>query len=208
MNYNTSRAEYNPEKETYYVGEFVFELRSLYAYLEEVNDLRNPKGVRYRLADVLTLILLAKMSGEDEVKGMAQWLKHRCEGLVEMLGLPRQIMPHETTLSRILGLGIDEDALERTLQRYFDGRVQASGDEVITMFIVDPFVKTTKCEYRESFNRHKKISVTTTVTEIVGMYVRLEHSGDLYPKEGQALNISTIHHRNLSKIDLGRCRII
>jgi len=133
MNYNTSRAEYNPEKETYYVGEFVFELRSLYAYLEEVNDLRNPKGVRYRLADVLTLILLAKMSGEDEVKGMAQWLKHRCEGLVAMLGLPRQTMPHETTLSRILGLGIDEDELERILQRYFDGRVQASGDEVITI---------------------------------------------------------------------------
>lgn len=133
MNYSTSRAEYNKEEEEFYVGEFVFEMRSLYAYLEDVSDLRHPKGVRYRLADVLTLIILAKLSGEDEVKGMAQWLKHRCAGLVEMLGLPRRTMPHETTLSRILGVGVDEDELEQVLRRYFDGQVQASQDEVITI---------------------------------------------------------------------------
>ena len=98
MECSTSRVEYNWELEEFMLGEFVFDLRGLYAYLERLTDRRDPRGVRYQLADALTLIILAKLGGEDEARGIADWLKHRAELLVSALKLPRSSMPHETTI--------------------------------------------------------------------------------------------------------------
>jgi predicted transposase YbfD/YdcC len=133
MDDSTSRVEFKPELEDFFVGEYVFDLRSLYAYLEEVTDLRDPKGVRYQLADVLTLVILAKLGGEDEVRGIADWLRERKEKLVQALGLSRQSMPHQTTISRIMGAGVDEVELGEVLQRYVDGQAQASSEIVIAI---------------------------------------------------------------------------
>ena len=89
MQYNTSRVEYNSDLQEFMLGEFVFDLRGLYAHLEQLNDGRDPRGVRYRLVDALTLIILAKLGGEDEARGMGEWLRHRAEMLVQALQLPR-----------------------------------------------------------------------------------------------------------------------
>jgi predicted transposase YbfD/YdcC len=124
MQYNTSRVEYNLELEEFMVGEFVFDLNGLYAYLERLSDGRDPRGVRYQLADALTLIILAKLGGEDGPRGIADWLKHRLELLVSALKLPRASMPHATTISRILGQAVEVEELERVLARYLDGPAQ------------------------------------------------------------------------------------
>ena len=133
MECSTSRVEYNREQQEFMVGEFVFDLGGLYAHLERVTDKRDPRGVRYQLADALSLIILAKLGGEDEPRGIADWLKHRGEMLVSALKLPRKSMPHETTISRILGGAVEAEELEAELQRYFDGQVQMSQAVVITL---------------------------------------------------------------------------
>ena len=118
MDYNTSRAEYNAALREFMIGEFVFDVGSLYAHLEQLTDQRDARGVRYLLADALALIILAKLGGEDSAIGIAEWLKHRAEELARVLKLPRASMPHAVTISRILGKGVAAEELERTLHRY------------------------------------------------------------------------------------------
>ena len=133
MECSTSRVEYNWELREFMLGEFVFDLSGLYAHLERLTDGRDRRGVRYQLADALSLIILAKLGGEDEPRGIADWLKHRAEILVKALKLPRSSMPHEVTISRILGGAVEPEELERVLQRYFDGQAQMSQEVVIAI---------------------------------------------------------------------------
>ena len=55
----------------------IFDLASLYAYLKRVNDPRKAKGIRYHLATLLLLILMAKLGGQDHPTGIAELIKHR-----------------------------------------------------------------------------------------------------------------------------------
>lgn len=83
-------------------GGMIFDLHSLYAYLEQVTDPRHRKGIRHPIATLLVMLLLAKLAGQDHPTGMAEWVKHREAGLVEMLKLPRKRVPHHCTFRRIL----------------------------------------------------------------------------------------------------------
>jgi hypothetical protein len=61
-------------------GAVEFEVNSLYEALMRVKD----KGGSARgLASVLTLSVLAKLGGEDEPEGMADWVRHRGQALRE-----------------------------------------------------------------------------------------------------------------------------
>ena len=133
MKCNPSRVEYNSERRIFMIGAYEFEVRSLYAHLEQVPDKRKRRGIRYGLADALALIILAKLGGEDEPRGIARWLKLRAEMLGAALQLPRPSMPHETTISRILGKAVEPEEVEQVIQRYFDGAVQVSAAEVIAI---------------------------------------------------------------------------
>ena len=133
MKCSTSRVEYNRELQEFMLGEYVFDLNGLYAYLEQLTDGRDPRGVRYHLADAMSLIILAKLGGEDEPRGIADWLKHRGGLLVNALNLPRSSMPHAITISRILGQAVEPEELEQVLHRYFDGQAQLSHEVVIAI---------------------------------------------------------------------------
>jgi hypothetical protein len=133
MKYKPNRVEFKAEVAQYLVGEYVYDLNSLYGHFEVLTDQRKARGVRYPLADALTLILLAKLGGEDGPTGMAQWLSHRAEMLVKALGLVRETMPHRLTISRILGHAVQVEELEQVLQRYFDDQVQLSQAIVIAI---------------------------------------------------------------------------
>ena len=60
------------ELQKFMIGVYEFDVKSLYAHLEEVTDKRKRRGIRYQLADVLALIILAKLGGEDEPRGIAR----------------------------------------------------------------------------------------------------------------------------------------
>jgi predicted transposase YbfD/YdcC len=133
MKYNANRIEYNSTLREFMLGEYVFDLNCLYSYLERLTDKRKARGVRYPLSDALTLIILAKLGGEDGPRGMAEWLKHRAELLSVALKLARPRMPHAVTISRILGQAVDETELEQVLARYFEHQAQASQAVVVAI---------------------------------------------------------------------------
>ena len=75
----------------------VFDVGSIFAFFQTLSDTRKRRGVRYTLALILMLILLAKMCGESHPSGIAEWAAHRVEMLVDLLKLKRKRMPHHST---------------------------------------------------------------------------------------------------------------
>jgi len=59
--------------------ELTFDVGSLMAHLHQLTDPRAARGIRYSLVHLLTLLILAKLGGEDEMKGMTEWVKVRGE---------------------------------------------------------------------------------------------------------------------------------
>jgi predicted transposase YbfD/YdcC len=98
-------------------------VRSLYEGLQELKDKRKRRGIRYPLAVLLVMVIVAKLSGEDEVRGIADWLKYRARAFAEALGLKQAKTPHATTISRVLNEALDIEALEQVVARYFKTQV-------------------------------------------------------------------------------------
>ncbi len=104
---------------------FAFSLDALAAHLQTVPDQRHARGVRYPLAPMLTVAVLAKLTGHSRLEGLADWAKLRAAELARLLGLNRTRMPHHSTWSRILGQAVDPVALEQALTRFFAPPPQA-----------------------------------------------------------------------------------
>lgn len=94
------------------------EAASLYAVLQGVKDQRAKRGQRYEAALVLTLMLLAKLAGEQSLRGIAQWVQLRVTWL-------QTVLPHLETRTpcantyRYICSHIDVDELNQTLGRFF-----------------------------------------------------------------------------------------
>lgn len=95
--------------------EQIFDVGSLYARFRELGDKRKPKGLRYRLETILVVMTLAKICGEDNPSGIAEWGRHRTEMLCEALKLERKAMPHHSTYRRISAEVICAEELEQML---------------------------------------------------------------------------------------------
>jgi predicted transposase YbfD/YdcC len=100
----------------------VFDVGSLYAHFHNLQDKRKPKGLRYSLALVLTLIVLAKISGEDKPSGIAEWAKYRAEWLAKVFEVKRKEMPHHSTYRRILAEVVYVEELEQINQIFLSGK--------------------------------------------------------------------------------------
>jgi predicted transposase YbfD/YdcC len=71
------------------------------------------------------LILLAKLAGEDHLRGIAQWVRLRKERLAEALGLVKVQAPHATTYSRVLRNAVDVEEYEQVQRAFFSSLPQA-----------------------------------------------------------------------------------
>jgi predicted transposase YbfD/YdcC len=108
----------------------VIDVGSLYGCLQTLSDKRKRRGVRYSLALILVLIMLAKTCGENHPSGIAEWAKHRSGMLVDLLKLTRKKMPHDSTYRRIMAKIVDVDELERVSSEYL-GRKEFSGKQIL-----------------------------------------------------------------------------
>lgn len=99
-------------------AEQLFSLNGLRAHLEELVDPRQARGVRYRFGDLLILLLLAKLGGEDTMKGLAEWVRLREQNLIRLLQVKRERLPHQTTYERVLDK-LDIDQLEQVIGDFF-----------------------------------------------------------------------------------------
>src|SRR5713226_1628225 len=82
---------------------FLFSPASLYARFCTLTAQRDPRGVRYPLAVLLTIATLAKLAEQNEVRAIADWAQLRAPLLADLFGLDRPTMPHPTTWSRVFG---------------------------------------------------------------------------------------------------------
>ena len=97
---------------------FCFSVHGLRTYLEQLDDPRKARGVRYSLVDLLILLILAKLGGQDGMKGIAEWVRLRESTLIRLLGIPRERLPHQTTYERVLA-GLDEVAFDAMIGAFF-----------------------------------------------------------------------------------------
>ncbi len=91
-------------------------LTDLLTCLQAVPDHRKRRGIRYPLAVLLAIAVLAKLSGQSQVHAIDGWAQERAAELAAVFGLPRSRMPHPTTWTRILGMGVTARAIEEALQ--------------------------------------------------------------------------------------------
>jgi predicted transposase YbfD/YdcC len=99
----------------------VYDLGSIFAYFQTLSDRRKRRGVRYSLALILLLIVLAKICGENHPSGIAEWAANRTEMLGDLLKLKRKKMPHHSTYRRILAEVVNVEELEAMSSAYLSG---------------------------------------------------------------------------------------
>jgi predicted transposase YbfD/YdcC len=75
---------------------------SLYAAFEQISDGRHKRGRRYPLAVLLSLIVLAKLSGETTLSGVVDWSRHRQQWIVTTFHLAHGRCPCFSTYTYAL----------------------------------------------------------------------------------------------------------
>jgi predicted transposase YbfD/YdcC len=113
MQYSTAKIEREIN-----AGGMEFEKGSVYERFCQLTDLRGVNGKRYELEAVLTIVVLAKLCGEDKPVAIAEWAKHRKEELTELLGLNWSRMPHHNTYRRIMAYKIYEQEVAGVVGAY------------------------------------------------------------------------------------------
>lgn len=99
-----------------------FDLTALAAHFTSLVDHRDPRGVRYPLAPLLTLAVCAKLAGHSRLTAIADWARLRATELAHLFGLSRTTMPHPSTWSRLFAEAVDVQALEAALSTFFQAR--------------------------------------------------------------------------------------
>src|ERR1700736_1381716 len=102
----------------------LFDLEDLYRQLQQVKDQRKRRGVRYPLAEMLMIGILAKLAGQTSSRAIAEWGELRSRELAHLFALRHQSMPHFSTWSRLLGRAVNPDEVEEVLGRFFARQVK------------------------------------------------------------------------------------
>ena len=100
----------------------LLDVGSLSAEFSKLKDSRKARGKRYQLEMILTLIVLAKVCGEDKPSGIAEWVKQRMEWLCEALQVAWKRMPHRSSYERIMEQGVSWEELEKLVSRVLSGK--------------------------------------------------------------------------------------
>jgi predicted transposase YbfD/YdcC len=111
----------------------LFSMDSLYSYLAKISDTRKRRGIRYQLATVLVIMVIAKLCGEDKPFGIAEWAQLRSPWLIEALQLRNKRLPHHSTYRRVLSDVVAGDELEALVSEYVQQEAQAGQEVVIAL---------------------------------------------------------------------------
>lgn len=92
------------------------DVAALLTHFQTVPDGRKRRGVRYPLAVLLTIAVLAKLCGDSHVHAIADWAHARTDELAKLFALKRARMPHPTTWTRVLGHAVAAQAIETAIE--------------------------------------------------------------------------------------------
>ncbi len=110
-----------------------FAVGSLLAALTQLTDQRSARGVRYDLAPVLVLMVLAKLSGEDRPSGIAHWVSLRASWLMTALGLSWKRTPHEATYRRLMASAIKVGEFEAVVSQFLQSAPRPGAALIINL---------------------------------------------------------------------------
>lgn len=111
----------------------IYDLGSLYDYFTQVPDPRGSRGKQYPLAEVLVLMLLAKMAGQHNPSQMADWLAERVDLLIELKLIGRNKTPSHMTYRRVSQGIVDVERLEQLAGQYQQNSQCESEELVLSM---------------------------------------------------------------------------
>lgn len=96
----------------------IFDMVALGAHLEKLTDRRQARGKRYSLSFLLSVIVLAKLSGQNRPSAIADWLKLRSDVLVSAFQCTRATVPSLNTIRRTLSDTMNVEELATSLNRF------------------------------------------------------------------------------------------
>lgn len=111
----------------------IFDVGSLYASLVGIRDVRKRRGVRYALAHLLVAVMLAKLAGQDSLRGIAEWVGLRSDLFVDLFQLSRAFTPHAATFRRVVGRAEILAELERVTRAFLLSAPGAGSSEHLTL---------------------------------------------------------------------------
>jgi predicted transposase YbfD/YdcC len=104
---------------------FAFDVGSLYDRFDELTDQRAARGKRYPLAVLLLLMVLAKLAGEDQPHGIAEWVRMRASELIELLPLTRASLPCANTYRAAASRAVQPAELQQVVSAFLQSQPQA-----------------------------------------------------------------------------------
>jgi predicted transposase YbfD/YdcC len=114
-------------------GATVFDVGALWARLGQLTDRRRRRGKRYQLGGVLLLMILAKLSSQDQPSAIADWVAGRREDLLRVLGLTWKRMPQHNTYRRVLGAAVQPDEFDRVVGEFLKGQPGAGRSVLVAI---------------------------------------------------------------------------
>jgi predicted transposase YbfD/YdcC len=111
----------------------IYDLGSLYDYFTQVFDPRDDRGKQYSLAELLVLMVLAKMAGQQNGSQIADWVAHRLGVLMGMKLLPRGKAPSHMTYRRVNQNIVDVEKLEQLVRQYQQKSLLVGEDLVLSV---------------------------------------------------------------------------
>lgn len=111
----------------------VFNVADLTAQLKHLTDTRKKRGKIYPLDMILTMVILAKLSGEDKPSGIAEWIRLRRDSFVALFNFKHPRMPCLNIIRWVLQKIVSLEELEKILNRYLHETYGGQESELITI---------------------------------------------------------------------------
>ena len=111
----------------------VFDVADLTARLNQLTDTRKKRGKIYPLGMILTLVILAKLSGEDKPSGIAEWIRLRRASFVALFNFKHQRMPCLNIIRWVLEKIVSLAEWEKILNRYLHETYGGQESELLTI---------------------------------------------------------------------------
>lgn len=110
-----------------------FNVADLAARMNQLTDTRDKRGKIYPLVMLLTMVIMAKLSGEDKPSGIAEWIRLRCNAFVSLFNCKHQRMPCLNIIRWVLQDVITLEELEKLFTHYLHDTFGGQESQLITI---------------------------------------------------------------------------